>query len=153
MKDLATIIAIAIGFPVLLLAILSPLAIISGKRLRFASNFTSLTFAQIADFAIAREDRAEAIGQFFEWKHNVHLELLKAVVAFLLANLGLLLKFSLDPTDESVRLFRLAVDLDLITTMIAGLIGTLIAIGWLMLRLRRIPLEYSTAVRILGLLR
>jgi hypothetical protein len=83
MSDTLILVIVAVAVPVLLVGVLSPLAFIGNRRIWSASNFTSLTFTHLADFALAKEDRAEAIGRFFEWKHTVHLEMLKAAVGFL----------------------------------------------------------------------
>ena len=64
MKDAVIIAAVAIGVPLLVIAILSPLAFIGGRKIRSASNFTSLTFSHLVDFALAKGDRTDALGQF-----------------------------------------------------------------------------------------
>ena len=148
------IIATALAVPLLLLAFLSPLYVTTGFRsFHISPNFFSLSFSELIDFALAKSDRAEALHNFFEWKHTVLLELLKATVAFLLANVALIIKFVAFPDPKLLETFPEFTIVGLHWAIAAGILCIFLVIMWLLLRLRRIPIEYAASVRLLDLLR
>lgn len=152
-SDMFIITVFAIVLPFVLVSVITPLASAFGSQSHGGLLMLSLSYTDLIDFALAKEDRAEALKTFFGWKHTVLSELLKAVVAFLLANAALAIKFAVDPDPASTAQARELIGLDLGPLILTGLATTILVAVWLVGRLRRIPIEYSAAIRFVDLLR
>jgi hypothetical protein len=151
--DVLVIALFAILLPIVMVSVIAPMASVFSGQSQGALLTLSLSYLDLIDFALAKEDRAEALKTFFEWKHTVLSELLKAVVTFLLANAALAIKYAVDPDPTSAAQVRELIDLDLGPLLLGALAATILVALWIVGRLRRIPVEYSAAIRFVDLLR
>ena len=146
------LITIAIATPVIMVAALTRVAALLGGGPN-ASVTTSLSYADLLDFALADADRSEVLKTYFAWKHDVLLEMLKVVAAFALANLALAIKFVVDPDSSAVVQMQELTGLKVGPSILAGFGAVLLVAVWLTLRLRRLPAEYSAAIRFVDMVR
>lgn len=114
---------------------------------RETNAYLSLSDLQLLAYSTA--DRVKAIDAYFEWKHKTLSMLVRAGVAFLLTNLGVLLKLAIGekPETQSLPLDHPGV----LVVITLGLVT--VATGILLNRLRRLPLEYVAATKIFTWLR
>ena len=113
----------------------------------------SLTYEELFDLAIAEDVRTESVGQYFNWKHSVLLELLKAALAFLAGNVALCVGFIVKPDPNAIAVLQRLTNLDVGQCLVSGLIAAIIVPIFLLMALRRIPAEYATAIRFISLVR
>jgi hypothetical protein len=147
------LIVIAIATPVTLVVILGQMVDLLAGAPRRGVMTLSLSYAELFDFALAEADRTEALKIYFQWKHEVLLEMLKAVGVFALANLALTVKFVVDPDPSTVGQVQKLVGLQVGPSILAGIGAVLVIAVWLTWRLRRIPVEFSAAVRFVDMVR
>lgn len=123
------------------------LAVEQSLRLRRFRSVLPIPLRDLEILASAHEDRAEAIKEFFEWKHKVLSSSVKAGVGFLLANLAAIIKLSFPSVAEEFNASNPSSREPSYTLLIAiGLV--IIATAMSALRLRRVPKEYLTAVKL-----
>lgn len=147
------LIAIAIAIPILVVATLGRIVALIGSRSNLGGVASSLSYADLLDLALAEPDRAEVIKTYFGWKHDVLLEMLKAVATFALANLALAIKFVVDPDAAAMAQVQELTGLRVGPSVLAGVGAILLVAIVLTARLRRIPAEYSAAVRFVDMVR
>lgn len=146
-------IAIAIATPVILIVTLSRVVSLVSAGPGAGGGTLSLSYAALFDFALAEADRSEVLKTYFAWKHDVLLEMLKAVAAFALANVALAVRFLVDPDPAAAAQIEELIGLHVGPTILSGLAAIAFIALWLMSRLRRIPAEYSVCVRFLDRVR
>ena len=122
----------------------------SRPRVLIGSSWLSIhsfSLYELCILATAKDDRADAIKQVYDWNNSIYTLFAKSLLTFLFAQAGLLVKYAIDPSTR----FETA---DPIACLLALAITLLIMIEFYLIGLiRRIPQEYSSAITLYSKLR
>lgn len=118
-----------------------------------ALSVRSLSLFDLIILAQSSEDRADSIKEFYDWNYATLGVLAKAVLAFLLGQVAVLIELTYSFLQSSDSPLSADKEWELQLALGFSIFGLALIEVFLMIKLRKIPREYVSAIRIYSLLR